>query len=100
MNRTAHVGIAIGDGIFHVSVQRRGQASSSLSFPTDEKGTDMLKRYVAAIQEPVRLAMAVSAATIGLALTLGENPGREVFLVAPAVADQPAALASFAARPV
>jgi hypothetical protein len=60
----------------------------------------MLKRYVANIPEPVRLAIAVSAATIGIALALGELPEREVFLVSPLVADHPASLASFVARPV
>lgn len=100
MNAAAHVGIAICNGVFHVSVRRRNQAAASVSFPTDERGIDMLKRYVAAIQAPLRLAMVVSTAGIGLALALGEHPGCEVFLVAPAVADQSAALAGFAARPV
>jgi hypothetical protein len=52
------------------------------------------------MREPVRLAIAVSAATIGIALALGERPEREVFLVSPQVANQASALAGYAARAV
>lgn len=100
VNSIAHIGVDIHNGIFHVLVRRMGQNPASVSFPSDERGTEMLKRYVANIPEPVKLAIAVSAATLGIALALGEPPEREVFLVFPLVADQAAALANFAARPV
>jgi hypothetical protein len=100
MNPIAHIGVAIDNGIFHVLVRRTGKNPTSATFPSDERGTEMLKSYVDGIREPVRLAIAVSAATIGIALALGELPGREIFLVSPLAANQPSALASFAARPV
>lgn len=100
MKYMTYVGIALNNGLFRVDTRRAGQNTASVSFPSDERGTEMLKRYVANMREPVRLAIAVSAATIGIALALGEPPEREVFLVSPLVADQASALAIFAARSV
>jgi hypothetical protein len=100
MKAVAHVGIVLSGGVFHVDTRRTGRNPASVSFPSDERGTEMLKRYIAGMSEPVRLAIVVSAATIGLALALGEPPEREVFLVSATVADRPASLVSFAARPV
>ena len=100
MKGVAHIGVAIDGGVFHVLVRRTGKNPASVSFPSDERGTEMLKGYVANMRGPVRLAIAVTAATIGIALALGEPPEREIFLVSPLVADQPSALASFAARAV
>jgi hypothetical protein len=95
-----YIGIALNNGMFCVDTRCAGQNQASASFPSDERGTEMLKRYVASMREPGRLAIAVSAATIGLALALGEPLEREVFLVSPRVADQASALVSFAARSV
>lgn len=100
MNPAAYIGITLNHGVFRVIVKRKGQTQASVCFPSDEQGVEMLKRYVAGMREPVRLAIAVGAATIGIALALGEPPEREVFLVSSRVADQPSALASFAARPL
>ena len=97
---TSYIGIVLNNGIFHVDMRRAGQNPASISFPSDERGIELLKRYVANIRGPARLAIVVSAATIGLALALGEPPEREVFLVSPQVANHPAALANYAARPV
>lgn len=44
----------------------------------------------------MRLAVAAGAAGIALAVALGDGPGREVYLVAASIADQPAALARYA----
>ena len=60
----------------------------------------MLKRYIANMREPVRLAIAVGAAGIGIALALGEPPGREICLVAPRLAHHASDLASYAARSI
>lgn len=95
-----YIGIALHNGMFGVDTRRAGQNPAIASFPADERGIESLKRYVASMSGPVRLAIAISAATIGLALALGEPPEREVFLVSPLRADQAAALANFAARPV
>ena len=100
MRTVAHIGIAIDQGIYRVLILRIGQHPESANFPSDERGTEMLKRYVASVREPVRLAIAISVASIGIALALGEPPEREVFLVSPVVANQPSALASFAAHQV
>ena len=100
MKPVAYIGITLCDGVFRVDTRRTGKSPAKVSFPSDERGTEMLKRYIASMREPVRLAIVVSAATIGLALALGEPPEREVFLVSPLVADHPAALSTFATRPV
>jgi len=100
MKPTTYIGITLNNGIFHVDTRRADRTPASISFPSDERGTEMLKRYVADLRGPVRLAIAISAATIGIALSLGEPSGREIFLVSPLVADQPSALVSFVRRPV
>ena len=100
MEPTTYIGITLNNGVFRVDARRMGRNPASISFPSDEKGTEMLKRYVADLRGPVRLAIAISAATIGIALALGEPPEREVVLVSPSVANQASALAKFATRPV
>jgi hypothetical protein len=100
MKPTTYVGISLNNGVFHVDTRRADRTPASVSFPSDERGTEMLKHYVAGLRGPVRLAMAISAATMGIALALGEPPDREVFLVSPLLADHTAALVNFVKRPV
>ena len=100
MKPTTYIGITLNNGVFRVDARRADRNPANISFPSDEKGTEMLKRYVADLRGPVRLAIAISAATTGIALALGEPPEREIFLVSPLVANQPSALASFTTRPI
>jgi len=51
---------------------------------------------VASMRGPVRLALGAGA--LGLALSLSCQPRREIVLVSPTVAAQPAALALYAER--
>ncbi len=100
MKPMAYIGIILKQGVFRLAVRRAGQVQTSASFPSDARGTERLKRYVAGMPGPARLAIAVGAATLGVAFALGEPPEREIFLVSTLLADDPAELASFAARPV
>jgi hypothetical protein len=98
---TAYIGIVLNNGMFRVDTQCEGENQASISFPSDERGTELLKRHVADIHGPVRLAIVAStAALLSIAFALGEPPGREVFLVSALVANHPATLANYAARPV
>lgn len=100
MKSTTYIGIALHDGMYCVDTRRAGQIPATVTFPANESGGELLKRYVAGIRAPVRLAILASVATIGIALAMGESPEREVILVSPHVADQPSELAAFAARTV
>lgn len=100
MKTTTYIGIALDDGVFRVDTRRAGQVPANTSFSADERGIELLQRHIASLGEPVRLAIVAGVATLGLALALGDRPEREVFLVSPLIADQPAALASFAAHSV
>jgi len=86
--------------MYCVDARRAGQAPARMRFPADERGGEQLRRYVAGLHEPVRLAILASVATISLALAMGEVAEREIILVSPQVADQAADLAAFAARTV
>lgn len=100
MKPTTFVGIALHGGRFEVDTRRAGDQCVTADFPMDDEGVELLKRYVASLREPVRLAIVISVATVGLALAMGELPEREVILVSPQVADHSAALVRFAARAV
>lgn len=89
------IGISLQADGAHLVARRDGQDQLVRHF-SGRSGRRALESYVASLQGPVRLA--VSAGALGLAMALGAPPGREVVLVAAAVADQPAALARFAER--
>ena len=100
MKARTYIGIALDQGLYCVDARRAGQAPARMTFPADERGGEQLRRYVAGLREPVRLAILASVATLGLALALGDVPEREIILVSPQVADQAADLAAFAVRTV
>lgn len=97
---TTLVGIALQGGRFEVDTRRAGAKSVTSTFPMSAEGIELLKRHVASLRGPVRLAIVTSVATIGLALAMGEIPEHEVILVSPRVAHHASELVSFAARAV
>lgn len=83
MKPVTFIGITLKHGLFRVVVRRTGQVQANLCFPSDKLGTEMLTRYVAGMGEPVRLAIAVGAATLAIAFSLGEPQGARYFSFRP-----------------
>lgn len=98
MQSMTYVGISLDQGMFCVAARCAGQHLPVLQFPADPIGVESLKHHIANIGGPVRLAMAISVATIGIALSLGAQLQREVLLVAPRIANHACALRALAAR--
>jgi hypothetical protein len=88
------IGIARKDDSLALATLESGRPSVDVNFPATEIGVEAIKIFLASCREPVRLA--VTGASLTLALVLGNGPGRETFIVSSAVADQPIALAHYA----
>ncbi|AEV24692.1 MULTISPECIES: hypothetical protein [Azospira] len=96
MNANVCIGIRIDGDQLQLAARQQGRALGQVSFSRDSVGRRALASYLAAWEAPLRLAVAAGAAGIALAVALGDGPGREVYLVAASIADQPAALARYA----
>ena len=88
------IGIAWKDGSLALATLESGRPTVEVNFPATEIGVEAIKIFLANCREPVRLAL--TGASLSLALVLGNGPGRETFIVSSAVADQPIALAHYA----
>ena len=88
------IGIACKDGSLALATLESGRPTVEVNFPATEIGVEAIKIFLANCREPVRLAL--TGASLSLALVLGNGPGRETFIVSSAVADQPIALAHYA----
>ncbi len=88
------IGIARKDGSFALAALESGRPPVEVNFPATDMGVEAIKIFLANCREPVRLA--VTGASLSLALVLGNAPGRETFIVSSSVADQPIALAHYA----
>jgi hypothetical protein len=99
MYRNLCIGIASNDDVLALAALVAGRSAVVACFPASGLGIEAIKGFLAAHDEPVRLAVS-GAAALTLALALGNAPGRETFIVSSAVADQAGALARFAARTV
>lgn len=88
------IGIAWKDGSLALATLESGRPTVEVNFPATEIGVEAIKIFLANCREPVRLAL--TGASLSLALVLGNGPGRETFIVSSAVADRPIALAHYA----
>ena len=88
------IGIACKDASLALATFESGRPTVEVNFPATEIGVEAIKIFLANCREPVRLAL--TRASLNLALVLGNGPGRETFIVSSAVADQPIALAHYA----
>lgn len=88
------IGIAAKAGWLVVAALEPGHPVSEAEFPATELGVKAIEIFLADCREPVRLA--VTGASLSLALALGNEPGRQTFIVSSAVADQPIELAHYA----
>lgn len=75
------IGIALHDDSLTVVTRQAGQVLGELRFPSHAGGQQALCSYLARWPAPLRLALFASSAGLALALTLGNQPGREVLLV-------------------
>ena len=96
MTNEVCVGIAARAEEFDVVVLDAGRPAISLQVPASDSGLRTILSHLDP-NRSARLAIA-GAAAIALALTLGQGPRREVFIVSSAVASQALALAHYAHR--
>jgi hypothetical protein len=76
------IGIALVGEDIRVAARAGGREVASGSFPASPLGTAALLSYLSDWQAPLRLAVArAGVASLGLALTVGAQQNREVFLV-------------------
>lgn len=90
------IGIAINQNGLAIAALNDGKLQS-MNLPASASGMNVLKGFLCRSRQPVRVAVAGTAA-LGLVLALTQTPVQEVFVVAAHVADQPVALAHYAER--
>jgi hypothetical protein len=77
------LGIALKGDSIEVAARAGGREVARGRFPAGSIGTEALQGYLLDWQGPLRLAVAhTGMAALALALALGGQPGREVFLIA------------------
>ena len=96
MNPDLCIGITRKAGALALATVESGHPPVEVNFPATEMGIEVIKIFLATCREPVRLAL--TGASLSLALALGKGAGRETFIVSSAVADEPIALAHYAGR--
>lgn len=95
MNTDLCIGIASTDESLEIAALERGKAAVLVKFPATAVGLEEVKVFLTSYRLPMRLAVA-GVAALSLALTLGNVPRRETFIVSASVADQAVALATYA----
>ena len=90
------IGIAIHNDTLEIAALNDGKLQS-MNLPTSASGMNVLKGFLCRSRQPVRVAVAGTAA-LGLVLALTQTPVQEVFIVAANVANHPIALAHYAER--
>lgn len=102
MKRVICIGITLEHDLLRVATRladRPGEEILFQTFASDVHGCAALAQALKRWEAPLRLAVAAaSAAAITLAIGLADTPRREVMLVSPAMAAQPADLARYASR--
>lgn len=99
MSSNLCVGICSTDEHLEVAALESGQATATMTFSASPMGLAALRGFLGNYPDPVRLAVS-GAAALSVALALGDTPQREVFIVAPIVAQQALALAHYAERAI
>jgi len=99
LNTDLCIGIASNNDVLEIAALRFGRAEAATTFPATEMGLEGIKIFLAGYENPVRLAV-TGVAALSIALALGSVTQREVFIVAPGIANQPGALAQYAQNSV
>lgn len=97
MNSDLCIGIAAQNDTLELAARESGRTMIVMKFPATLMGEQAIKIFLASYEIPVRLAVA-GVAALSLALSLGNVPGRQTFIVSPDFADQAVALALYAER--
>jgi hypothetical protein len=93
------IGIVARNDMLEIAALEHGRLTATAAFPDTRMGREALGGFLAGRGQAIRLAVA-GVAAMGIALALGNAPGREAYIVSPAVADQAATLARFAAHAI
>ena len=91
------VGIASRKEVYEIVALEHGRESVAMKFPATALGIEAIRNFLTSYSHKVRVAVA-GVAALSLALTLGNNPSVETFIVSSSasIADQAAALAHYA----
>jgi hypothetical protein len=95
MNPNLYIGIISKRDMLEVATRESGKTSMAVIFPATGMGVEALQQFLNSCGNPVRLAVA-GAAALRVALTLGNVPLRETFIVSSGVASQAVDLALYA----
>ena len=90
-----YVGISSKNDNVEIAALEPGRVAVSIKFPATAMGVQAIKLFLADYAVPVRLAVG-GVAALSLALTLGNAPRREVFIVSSSVTGPSVALAHYA----
>jgi hypothetical protein len=99
MNTALYIGVVSKDDALEVVAREHGQATVSMTFPATVTGVEALRSYMTSRERRIRLAVA-GAAALGIALTLGNAPLRETFIVSSGFAGHATELARYAEHAV
>jgi hypothetical protein len=95
MNKSLYVGVASKHDTLEVVAREHGKDTVSMTFPATASGVEALRSYMTGRERRVRLAVA-GAAALGIALSLGNAPLRETFIVSSSFASHATELARYA----
>jgi hypothetical protein len=95
MKPALYVGISSKNDNVEIAALEPGRVAVSIKFPATAMGVEAIKLFLADYAVPVRLAVG-GVAALSLALTLGNAPRREVFIVASGLMGPSVALAHYA----
>ena len=95
MNADLSVGIASTNESLEIAALESGKEAVVMKFPATTVGMESVRNFLSSYHVPVRLAVA-GVAALSLALVLGNEFGRETFIVSSVIPYQAVALAHFA----
>jgi hypothetical protein len=99
MNRNIYIGIVSKNDMLEVATREPGKAAITMTFPASGIGIEALRQLLVSHGNPVRLAVA-GVAALSIALTLGNVPRRETFIVSSVIGTQAMELVGYAEHAV
>lgn len=99
MNQNLYIGIVSRHDTLEVATQEPGRAAITMTFPATVMGVEGLRQFLASYGIPIRMVVA-GVAALSVALTLGNVPFRETYIVSSTVATQAVDLVEYAERAI
>ena len=93
------IGICSTPDSYDIAALDGGKTMVAMKFPATAMGVEGIRHFLASQASPLRLAVA-GVTALSLALSLGNAPRREVFILSSSAGHQPVALAHYAERSI